>query len=436
MRNRSRLFVSFISGLAVAVAPAQVFTRVVDSNTPVPHANGNFDSFEAVSLDGLQIAFIAHGGGQDGIYSHDGQTLTRIVDRTILIPNHEVNFAFFEDPIVDDGQVIFGGVGAGQLRGIFRSDMGSVSTVIENNMPAIRRFSGFDAENDRVVFRGQGQIGPDAIYQIDDAGLALIVGQSTPVPDANEPFGGFAPNPVMSGDNIAFRAVTSIGEGIYANIDGSLIRVADVATAAPDSGELFAFFDAPAIQADEVLFLGGDVVGHFGVYGSSGGRLGVVANTDTPIPDGQGNFIGFQAPIAFDASGAAFVGFGDNGQNGIYATVSGGGLSRVIAAGDVLDGQTVTEVAIGARALDGQRLAFTARFDDGSAAVYVAELASPPPSCRSDLDGDMVIDITDLSLLLSNYGQTGKIPGDIDLDGDVDITDLSLMLSDYGRTCR
>ncbi len=57
--------------------------------------------------------------------------------------------------------------------------------------------------------------------------------------------------------------------------------------------------------------------------------------------------------------------------------------------------------------------------------------------CIGDLNGDLVVDLDDLSALLVNFGQTGIPPsgGDLDGDGDVDLDDLSLMLVHFGETC-
>jgi hypothetical protein len=55
-----------------------------------------------------------------------------------------------------------------------------------------------------------------------------------------------------------------------------------------------------------------------------------------------------------------------------------------------------------------------------------------------DLDGDCDVDLTDLSILLSNYGTTGGATyadGDLDSDGDVDLADLALLLASYGAEC-
>jgi len=57
------------------------------------------------------------------------------------------------------------------------------------------------------------------------------------------------------------------------------------------------------------------------------------------------------------------------------------------------------------------------------------------PDCPGDLTGDSVIGLSDLAILLSNFGTvSGAEPedGDLDDDGDVDIIDLAIMLSLFG----
>ena len=58
--------------------------------------------------------------------------------------------------------------------------------------------------------------------------------------------------------------------------------------------------------------------------------------------------------------------------------------------------------------------------------------------CPGDINGDGVIDLSDLAILLSNFGTAaGAQPsdGDIDGDGDVDLSDLAVMLSLFGTFC-
>jgi len=56
------------------------------------------------------------------------------------------------------------------------------------------------------------------------------------------------------------------------------------------------------------------------------------------------------------------------------------------------------------------------------------------PPCKGDLDGDGVVGLSDLAILLAAYGSSAG--GDIDGDGDTDLEDLVLLLANYGDTCR
>lgn len=62
------------------------------------------------------------------------------------------------------------------------------------------------------------------------------------------------------------------------------------------------------------------------------------------------------------------------------------------------------------------------------------------PSCVADVNGDGIVDLGDLSLLLSLFGYSYPDPafnptGDLDADNSIDVSDLSLLLSQYGGTC-
>jgi hypothetical protein len=54
---------------------------------------------------------------------------------------------------------------------------------------------------------------------------------------------------------------------------------------------------------------------------------------------------------------------------------------------------------------------------------------------KGDINGDGRVDITDLSILLSKYNQSGTgIQGDLDSNGVVNVLDLSILLSNYGNS--
>jgi len=60
-------------------------------------------------------------------------------------------------------------------------------------------------------------------------------------------------------------------------------------------------------------------------------------------------------------------------------------------------------------------------------------LAAPNPSLPGDLNNDNTVNITDLSILLSDYNTTNTA-ADINSDGTVNVLDLSILLSHYGES--
>ena len=58
------------------------------------------------------------------------------------------------------------------------------------------------------------------------------------------------------------------------------------------------------------------------------------------------------------------------------------------------------------------------------------------PPCAGDATGDFDVDITDLLLTLSAFGDVGaNLASDFDGDGDVDIDDLLIVLGVFGTDC-
>ena len=60
------------------------------------------------------------------------------------------------------------------------------------------------------------------------------------------------------------------------------------------------------------------------------------------------------------------------------------------------------------------------------------ECESPPP-CPADVNGDCIVNTSDLLLLLADWGCSGSMcTGDVDGDGDVDTSDLLALLAAWG----
>ncbi len=55
--------------------------------------------------------------------------------------------------------------------------------------------------------------------------------------------------------------------------------------------------------------------------------------------------------------------------------------------------------------------------------------------CSADINGDAMVDLGDLSIVLAAFGQPSAGPADLDGDGVVDLNDLAAILSEFGQSC-
>lgn len=186
----------------------------------------------------------------------------------------------------------------------------------------------------------------------------------------------------MKAPLLPLAAAISFGQnGIYTvRVPVPIVtRVADRNSPIPGGiGNFTAFFD-PSISGGMVAFVGLGASGQEGLYLSNGQSLLPVADRNTPIPGGVGNFTFFRRATApaLDGENVAFVGSGSGGQLGIYTTL-GGTLSKVIDLNDQLDGRRIIGLSLDPEALSGDQIAFTATFPGFSQEIYVAQLTPVP----------------------------------------------------------
>lgn len=76
---------------------------------------------------------------------------------------------------------------------------------------------------------------------------------------------------------------------------------------------------------------------------------------------------------------------------------------------------------------------------DGVGAVHFDDVEvtiTPGASCEGDLNGDNMVNSSDLNVLLASFGEAGgPSDGDISGDGQVNSTDLNLLLAAFGDVC-
>ncbi len=63
-------------------------------------------------------------------------------------------------------------------------------------------------------------------------------------------------------------------------------------------------------------------------------------------------------------------------------------------------------------------------------------MPAEPPACPGDADGDNDVDLSDLAVVLSEFGRSeAGLGGDVDGDQDVDLSDLAIVLAQFGTAC-
>jgi hypothetical protein len=243
-------------------------------------------------------------------------------------------------------------------------------------------FAGFSSL--RLVNRSHNPLGPNPppIFGATFLGTGPVVG-------------GVAQQGIYS-TTIASTRATLTSPLVFLPQDPT--RLVDLTTRVPRGAGRFTSFTALAASTTRVAFVGNATQGRtgsatqHGVYFIQPGDACIptdpctpirVADLRTRIPGGTGTFTGFSA---VSASGAhvAFLGTGAGGQAGIYLASR---PRKVVAVGDMIGGKLVTALAMGPSALDGETLAFTATFGDGTAAVLTARVNAAPPESEEDSDG-------------------------------------------------
>jgi hypothetical protein len=310
--------------------------------------------------------------GGTGIFGSFGNTL-------ITDPVVGTSVFFHGEPSFDAGTVAFrghgGGFGEPRQAGIYLIEGASLSVIADLDTPipcstppcGAGNFTGFGPSNfyctligppcralpspslhaGRVAFYGLGSQG-DGIYLDDGPSLRVVVDRSTPGP------GGISldvdDRGIFSLDegNVAFVAGTqSTGnQGIYLHDGNTIVVVADRNTPIPGGTGNFDDFEDVSADGGKVAFVAAS-----GIYLYDGTSLSALADRNTPIPGGTGNFNGFR-DVSADGGGVAFV-----AASGIYLH-DGASLSVVADRHTPIPGGIGNFASFGGVSADGSNIAF------------------------------------------------------------------------------
>jgi hypothetical protein len=339
-------------------------------------------------------------------------TFTKVADSGTAIPGGSGSFTSFTAPSISGSTVAFLGGGASSQNGVYSglASGGSVGVVADLNTAIPSGTGNFTAlgspavSGSTVAFVGVGNSNQQGIYAGSAAGgsLTLVVNHSSAIPNGSGTFVNIV-SPSISGSTIAFLASGSDQQGIYTGSasGGSLARVADLNTAVPGGTGNFNLFGntVPSISGSTVAFLGGWSTNQQGVYtgSASGGSVSRVADFSTAIPGGSGNFTAFagSAPV-ISGSTVAFRGAAGTTQLGIYTgSASGGSLARVVDLNTPVPGGTSNFSNVGAPAISGSTIAFIGSGTTASQSGIYYELNTGGPlfkliTVNDALDGKTV----------------------------------------------
>ncbi len=153
--------------------------------------------------------------------------------------------------------------------------------------------------------------------------------------------------------------------------------------------------------------------------------------------------------VSLDDAGNLHVSFGPRYQTGttlVYTCLRG----DLDLGGDPATDETLTLIPDQTFITDPDYVRYALNVPDENGTVHVIfeegeygrdtdkDLYYTRFACPGDLDADGDVDLSDLAILLSNYGTTSganRFDGDFDGDGDVDLSDLATLLSVYGSNC-
>ncbi len=349
---------AMLSDARAQTTPQYTFTKVADS------VEDGFDPFSfgcaAINTRG-DIAFRAGRLAPDGFNTIPGIYRANADGTLTTIAEDPKRFQTigFNPSINDSGQVSFAarldGGNKPDTEAIFRGD-GKKLTTIASTADEFN-FFGFDTS-----INNSGEVAFKAELDNEDEGLfsgsgGKMGGVTTHYLTSTSQFDGSDSRPSINdiGD-IAFAESIDFESGIFVGREGTFQTIAgpdpDVFVQEPvlnDEGTVAfyrSFFDGTN-QVDEIV-----------MFDAEGG-LTVVADTS-----GQYAFFGFRPPLLNNGGDVAFHATLDDGTSGIFVGPDPV-EDRVIATGDILDGETVTGLTFCEEGLnDSGQLAFTAFFED------------------------------------------------------------------------
>lgn len=365
-----------------AASPGIVFTKIADTNTPIPEGTGNFPGFGFASIDGRDVAFSSTTYGNEdanlGIYVSRNGRLEKVVNKDSAIPGASRNFGLFGPPVIKDGEILFYD---DSYQGVFLC-RGEETIVLADNRTVTPPGSGYvygsypSRDGNIVVFPQD----VSAIYKIVEGRIEIVADTTTVVPGKAATFSHFAccsmyhQKPLVDRETIVFMGGGPHldDRGIYAEVGGVLQTIVDSNTPVPDEAGYFRDLYMFDMSRDVLTFL--DL--GYGIYRSNDGLVSPVVKAGDSASCGVLE-LDYGSTMCMDSDVVAFQSFyyGVAGRRtGLFA-IYNDQIVTVAECGDILDGKEVLRVyQLSQDALSGNNVVFHVHFQDMSEAIYVATL--------------------------------------------------------------
>lgn len=370
-------------------------------------ASGTTGMLSDPSIYGTQVAFsglVNSSQGTAALYTFNNNIVTNGL-------NYEEAPSIYDGKVVYPRRSITTGSGPNNIHIAVTSGGSSTGTILVDHNTLVpggggQFFAQYDAyldsnlnsqnTNGSVAFMGVWSSGPTShgIYRWDQATntVNIIADKNTPIPNQAGNFSTASLYFITPQDT--FNA--TVGNSF--NFPQSFY-----------SDSMFAISSRPSLYGKTVSFNYDDGP-KAGIYTRTTGPLIKVADVNTPHPVFGGNFKDFFASSTVGGS-TAFTATDATGiERGLFLAHCGQ-ISKVVSAGDVLDGKGVSTVDLGPRGLsvkpgtnsfnNGLELAFKVKFFDGSEGIYVA---TTPQICMS-------IDVTLSAGFGAGSAQAGTVLG-------------------------
>ncbi|MCC6661002.1 MAG: hypothetical protein IT437_08975 [Phycisphaerales bacterium] len=417
-----------------------IVSRIADTATIAPGAISPFQQFLEPAIDRGVVAFMAEASTMQGVYRGSGGPLTVVADLNTLSPGgrHFTGFGFVANwrPSIHGTSTSFQ-AGDGVEGGVFlRSDAGimAVATTLifvpNGNGGTFAITNSPVVESNRVVFAGsESGDNQKGVYSWENGLLSIIADRSTLIPGGTGMFTDFG-NTVLRNGRVSFTALGVNQQGIYVSDSSGLHRRYDRATVVPaGNGGTFTNLGRGSLNDDGAMAFFGQGGDQEGIYTDLGGTLIKIANHDTPIPGHSGTFNGF-GWVSMEDGLIAFVGHFGGGNRGTY-TWENGVLSKVAAQGDILDGNLAFDINMGPQGLSGRSIALWVEFTNGAEGIYMATL---PSSCYPDCNSDTALNLADFGCFQTRYALAQPY-ADCNGDGVRNLSDFGCFLTKFARGC-